>query len=72
MRSITLIVRISRDDGTSWSAGKTIWPHPSSYSSMVVLNDQSIGYIYERGDKGSTHYWDELHFARFKKVNGES
>ena len=20
---------------------------------------------YERADKGSTHYWDELHFARF-------
>ena len=19
----------------------------------------------ERGDKGTTHYWDELHFARF-------
>ena len=27
--------------------------------------NDGIGYIYERADKGSTHYWDELHFARF-------
>lgn len=60
-----LTVRISRDDGASWNAGRTIWPHPGSYSDIVVLDDQTIGYIYERADKGSTHYWDELHFARF-------
>jgi sialidase-1 len=21
--------------------------------------------VYERGEKGTTHYWDEIHFARF-------
>jgi sialidase-1 len=60
-----LTVRLSIDDGETWSAGKTIWPHPGSYSDIVVLEDNTIGYIYERADKGSTHYWDELHFARF-------
>lgn len=60
-----LTVRISYDEGETWSAGRTIWPHPGSYSDMVVLGDGTIGYIYERGAKGSTHYWDELHFARF-------
>jgi sialidase-1 len=60
-----LTVRLSHDDGETWTAGKTIWPHPGSYSDMVVLADGNIGYIYERADKGSTHYWDELHFARF-------
>lgn len=60
-----LTVRLSTDDGASWSAGRTIWPHPGSYSDIAVLEDGSIGIIYERADKGSTHYWDELHFARF-------
>lgn len=60
-----MTIRLSHDDGETWTAGKTIWPHPGSYSDMVVLDDQTIGYIYERADKGSTHYWDELHFARF-------
>lgn len=60
-----LTVRLSYDEGETWTAGKTIWPHPASYSDIVVLDDLTIGYVYERGDKGSTHYWDELHFARF-------
>ena len=60
-----LTVRLSHDDGETWSAGKTIWPHPSSYADIAVLDDHSIALIYERGDKGTTHYWDELHFARF-------
>ncbi|HEX4149177.1 MAG TPA: sialidase family protein, partial [Pirellulales bacterium] len=60
-----LTIRLSYDEGQTWTAGKTIWPHPGSYSDMVVLDDGTIGYVYERGPKGSTHYWDELHFARF-------
>jgi|GEM_PF-1754138 len=25
---------------------RTVWPHPGSYSDMVVMEDLSIGYIY--------------------------
>jgi sialidase-1 len=60
-----LTIRLSYDEGESWTAGRTIWPHPASYSDMVVLDDNTVAYVYERADKGSTHYWDELHFARF-------
>jgi sialidase-1 len=60
-----LTIRLSYDEGATWTAGKTIWPHPASYSDMVVLDDHTIAYVYERGAKGTTHYWDELHFARF-------
>jgi sialidase-1 len=60
-----LTVRVSEDEGRTWSAGRTLWPHPGSYSDLAVLPDGTVGCIYERADKGSTHYWDELHFARF-------
>jgi sialidase-1 len=60
-----LTVRLSYDEGATWTAGKTIWPHPASYSDMAVLANGSIAYVYERGAKGTTHYWDEIHFARF-------
>jgi sialidase-1 len=60
-----LTIRLSYDEGETWTAGKTIWPHPSSYSDIAVLDDMTIAYVYERGDKGSTHFWDEIHFARF-------
>ena len=60
-----LTVRLSYDEGQTWSAGRTLWPHPSSYSDIAVLDDQTIGVAYERGPKGSTHYWDEIQFIRF-------
>lgn len=60
-----LTVRLSEDEGATWSAGRTLWPHPGSYSDLVVFEDFTVGCIYERAEKGSTHYWDELHFARF-------
>lgn len=60
-----LTVRLSYDEGATWTAGKTIWPHPASYSDMVLLADDTIAYVYERGAKGTTHYWDEIQLARF-------
>lgn len=60
-----LTVRLSYDEGETWTAGRTIWPHPASYSDIAVLDDMSVAYVYERGDKGTTHYWDEIHFVRF-------
>ena len=42
-----------------------IYPHPSSYSDLAVLDDGTIGIVYERGPKGGDHYWDEIQFARF-------
>ncbi len=60
-----LTVRISYDEAQSWTTGRTIYVHPCSYSSLVVLDDMTIGIVYERGPKGSDHYWDEIHFARF-------
>lgn len=60
-----MTVRWSRDGGKTWSAGRVIYPHPSSYSDITILPDGTIGLVYERGPKGSTHYWDEIQFARF-------
>lgn len=60
-----LTVRWSRDDGKTWSAGRVVYAHPSSYSDMAVLDDGTVGIVYERGPKGGKSYWDELQFARF-------
>lgn len=60
-----LTVRWSRDQAQTWSAGRIIYPHPSSYSDLAILDDGSIGLVYERGAANQDHYWDELQFARF-------
>jgi sialidase-1 len=60
-----LSVKISEDEGRSWTAGRTVYPFVSSYSDLVVLPDMTIGLLYERGPQGSVRYWDEIQFARF-------
>ena len=32
---------------------------------IAILDDMSISVVYECGPKRSTHYWDEIQFARF-------
>lgn len=44
-------VRLSRDDGKSWSEPKLIYDGRSAYSSMTVLANGNIGLLYERDRK---------------------
>lgn len=53
-----LTVRISYDEGKTWSAGKVVDPGASAYSEITILADGSIGVLYEPGYKS-------LRFVRF-------
>ena len=44
-----LSVRISYDEGKTWSAGKVVDPGNSAYSDMTICPDGSIGILYEPG-----------------------
>ncbi len=44
-----LAVRISYDEGMTWSDGKVIDPGDSAYSDLTVCKDGSIGILYEPG-----------------------
>ena len=58
----TLTVRVSTDDGKTWSAGRTIQPGPAAYTGMAVLKDGTIGVLYETG---KVHPYEKIAFARF-------
>lgn len=45
-----LTIRYSKDDGRTWSKGKTIYPGPAAYSSMTILNNGQIGIFFEKDD----------------------
>lgn len=45
-----LTIRVSEDDGKSWSAGKEIYEGAAAYSDLVVQKDQQIGVLYEKDD----------------------
>ncbi|MCL4785931.1 MAG: glycoside hydrolase [Verrucomicrobia bacterium] len=57
-----MTVRLSRDEGASWSAGRELHAGPSAYSCLVVLPDQTIGCLYERGDRSP---YETITFGRF-------
>ncbi|NLC50291.1 MAG: exo-alpha-sialidase, partial [Bacteroidales bacterium] len=43
-----MTVRISYDEGNTWSDGKTIYPGSSAYSSMTILANGDIGLFFEK------------------------
>jgi sialidase-1 len=45
-----MTVRVSQDDGKSWSAGKEIYAGPSAYSDLVVQRDGRIGLLFEKDE----------------------
>ena len=47
---INLTVRISYDEGKTWSEGKTIYSGSAAYSSMTVLENGDIGLFFEKED----------------------
>ena len=45
-------VRISYDEGKTWTAGKTIYAGSSAYSSLTILKNGDIGLLFEKDDHG--------------------
>ena len=45
-----MTVRISYDEGLTWSEGKTIYTGQSAYSSLTVLKNGDIGLFFEKDD----------------------
>lgn len=47
---MNMAVRISYDEGKTWSEGKTIYEGPSAYSSLTVLENGNIGLFFEQDE----------------------
>ena len=43
-----MTVRVSYDEGKTWSDGKTIYKGPSAYSSLTILKNGDIGLFFEK------------------------
>ena len=55
-------VHLSRDEGVTWSAPKTICPGRFAYSCLAVLPDGLVGCLYETG---RTDPYEKIVLARF-------
>jgi sialidase-1 len=59
---VNLTVRISADDGRTWSVRRTIHPGHAAYSSVAFLPDGTLGVLYETG---KDHPYEKITFSRF-------
>ncbi len=57
-----MTAHLSYDEGKTWPVSKQLYAGPSAYSSLTVLQDLTIGCLYERGDEGP---YEKITFARF-------
>lgn len=54
-----LTVRVSYDEGKTWTEGKTVYEGPSAYSSLSILKNGDIGVFFEKDE------YTKNEFARF-------
>lgn len=47
---VNMTVKISYDEGKTWSQGKTVYAGPSAYSSLTVLENGDIGLFFEQDE----------------------
>lgn len=57
-----MAVRLSLDEGRSWSAPKTLHAGPAAYSCLTTLRDGTAACLYENGVKRP---YEKIAFARF-------
>ncbi len=57
-----LTVRISPDEGATWSAGRVLHAGPAAYSCLAVTKDGTAACLYERGRKSP---YERITLARF-------
>ena len=50
-KRVNMCVRVSKDNGVTWSDSITIHPGPSAYSDLVVINKTAFGCLFEAGQE---------------------
>jgi sialidase-1 len=58
-----MTVRVSSDDGATWTSLREIYAGPSAYSCLVALPDKTVGLLYECGVKRA---YERIELAQFK------
>ncbi len=64
MKREKMTIRLSRDEGRTWSHAKELHSGPAAYSCLIVLANGEIGCLYEHGSKNP---YETISFARFSR-----
>lgn len=61
-RRVNMTAKLSYDEGMTWPISKVLYSGPSAYSCLAILDDGTIGLLYENGRKSP---YEKITFARF-------
>lgn len=61
-KRINMTVRVSRDEGATWAASRTLHAGPSAYSDLAALPDGTVLCLYEAGEENP---YESIRLARF-------
>ena len=59
---LRMTVRMSRDEGATWTTVREFGDAPAAYSCLTALPDRTAGCLYETGVKSA---YEKIVFARF-------
>ena len=59
-----LVVRISYDEGATFTNERAISPGPAAYSDLTILKDKTVGVLWERGTNAGYQFITFGHFNR--------
>ena len=61
-----MTVRLSRDEGATWSAARLVTPGKAAYSSLAMLKNGQVGLLYEQGGSQTIEFvvFDLKQFTR--------
>lgn len=59
-----LVVRVSRDEGQTFAGERVIYSGPAAYSDLTVLQDKTVGVLWERGVERGYQF---ITFTRFNR-----
>ena len=60
---IRMTIRLSKDEGSTWTTLQELGEGPAAYSCLTVLPDRTVGCLYETGAKSA---YEKIVLARFK------
>lgn len=63
---INMTVKLSKDDGATWDSSLVLHEGPSAYSCLTVLQDGTLGCLYECGERSA---YQTITFAKFSVTN---
>ncbi|HME56078.1 MAG TPA: sialidase family protein [Candidatus Lokiarchaeia archaeon] len=64
-RRDNLVIRLSYDEGKTWTYSKPLWVGPAGYSDLAITKTMQICSLFECGSTPCSNYYEHIAYARY-------